>query len=138
MPRLTVWMVRLSLVYLILGATWGSLILAAKALPWGWAWQLYPAHWLMMLFGWMIPFALAIAFWAFPRFSFRSRPRGNETLAWVTAWAYHAGLAVLWVPGLFGVALPKAIRGLAAGVMALAVLLFVADQVKRVKPPGAR
>ncbi len=136
MPKLTVWMVRLALIYLLLGATWGALVLMAKVLPWGWAWGLYPAHWLMMLLGWMVPFALAVAFWAFPRFSFRAQPRGNERLAWGTAIAYHLGLAAL-LAFEFGVPIPQQGLQAAAGVMALAVLIFVWDQWKRVKPPGA-
>ena len=79
MPRLTRLYVRAALVYLILGFSLGALLLANKGLPLHpalWAWL--PAHIEFLLMGWIVQFALGIAFWIVPRF-WRPPRRGNVT-----------------------------------------------------------
>jgi hypothetical protein len=135
MPRLSVWAIRLSLVYLALGFTFGGLILANKGIPFDPAlWSLLPAHIEFLLFGWTSQLVLGVAFWILPRFSSGSR-RGNEHLAWLALVLLNLGvwLAVIGsVPGLDGV-LPLLARMAQAG----AALAFALHAWPRVKPPGA-
>lgn len=81
-PKLMIWAVRASLLYLALGITFGSLLLFHKGIPYApGAWRLLPAHMDLVLLGAMTQFVFAIAFGIFPRF--RTEPRrGNEKLAW--------------------------------------------------------
>lgn len=85
MPKLSVWYIRTSLIYLALGFTFGGLLLWNKGMPIDpRIWSLLPAHIETVLFGWTVLLVMGVAFWIMPRFS--SPPvRGNEGLAW---WAY--------------------------------------------------
>ncbi|HLV45033.1 MAG TPA: hypothetical protein VKY39_08745, partial [Aggregatilineales bacterium] len=63
MPRLSVWMVRASLLYLGLGFTFGALMLANKGVPLHpRLWALLPLHAEMLLVGWAIQLAMGVAF----------------------------------------------------------------------------
>ena len=67
MPRLTVWALRLALVWWGVGLLLGALILAREALGWPALAAAIPAHAEMVLVGWMIQFALGVAYWILPR-----------------------------------------------------------------------
>lgn len=63
MPRLSVWFVRSSLVYLFLGFTLGGRMLANKGVLFGdWVWGLLEAHMEFLLLGWMVQLAMGVAF----------------------------------------------------------------------------
>lgn len=94
MPSLSVWLVRLALLYLSAGATLGGLLLVAKAWPfWARVWPLRPLHVEWLLFGWMVQLACGVAFWILPRTPARAGTRA-VLLALVLL---NAGL---WVAGL--------------------------------------
>lgn len=80
MPRLSRWLVRAALVYLLLGVTIGALLLTHKGLsldPALWRWL--PAHIEFLLVGWIVQFTMGVAFWIFPRFWERPRrPRESH------------------------------------------------------------
>ncbi|OJX38228.1 MAG: hypothetical protein BGO78_09415 [Chloroflexi bacterium 44-23] len=98
MPRLSVWTVRFSLIYLFLGFTFGALMLAQKGVPFApWVWSLFPAHIDILLFGFVIQFAMGIAFWILPRYSGGSR--GNETSFYITIGLLNLGI---WIAALVG------------------------------------
>jgi hypothetical protein len=82
MPRLSVWFIRLSLLYLFLGFTLGGLMLFNKGAPLHpLVWRLLPSHIEFVLFGWTVLLVMGMGFWILPRFP--TQPvRGNETLAW--------------------------------------------------------
>ena len=106
MPRLSRWMVRCALAYLIIGVAIGGLMLLAKAgladarlLAW-----ILP-HADMLVVGWLVQMAMGMGFWILPRI--RVAGRGRVALAWA-AWVclnaglvLGAGLALLayWFPG---------------------------------------
>ena len=134
MPRLSVYFVRASLVYLALGLTVGGLLLANKGvlfLPSIWA--LLPAHIEFSFVGWMIQLALGIAFWILPRFP--THPiRGKEQLSWFTFFLLNLGI---WF-----VVLQSAVEAewltLAGRVLEqLGVGLFVVGNWLRIKPLGS-
>jgi hypothetical protein len=134
MPRLSVYFVRASLVYLALGLTVGGLLLANKGvmfLPAIWAWL--PAHIEFSFVGWMIQLALGIAFWILPRFP--THPiRGNEQWSWSTFFLLNLGI---WFVVL-QIAVPVEWLSLAGRVLELlGVGLFAVGNWRRIKPLGA-
>ncbi len=95
MPLLSRWMVRASLVYLGLGATFGALLLANKGFPFeSRLWLLLTAHVETMFFGWMTQFAMGVAFWILPRFS-GMKPRGQEWLIWMAFGGLNLGIGLV-------------------------------------------
>lgn len=131
MPRLSVWLVRASLVYLLLGFLFGALMLAQKGI--GYAspvWNLFPIHVEFLLMGWLVQLAMGVGFWIFPRFS-RGLPRGDERLIWLALGLLNLGIVLaalqLWSSYAF----------LAGRVLEVcAALVYVAGLWRRVKPHG--
>lgn len=131
MPRLSVWFVRASLIYLFLGFTFGALILAQKGISYyPLVWNLFPIHMEFLLVGWFAQLAMGVAFWILPRYS--SGPaRGNVNLIWISFALINLGLLF----GLLRLWLPAApLIGRAAEVGA--GLLFAIGLWRRVKPHG--
>lgn len=131
MPRPSVWFVRASLVYLLLGFAFGAMILAQKGIPYfPPVWNLFPIHMEFLLIGWFAQLAMGVAFWILPRFS-RGQPRGNVTLIWLSFALMNLGILFstlyLWLPAatLIG-------RAAEAG----AGILFAIGLWRRVKPHG--
>lgn len=131
MPRLSVWFVRASLIYLLLGFGFGALILAQKGISYYPAvWNLFPVHMEFVLIGWFAQLAMGVAFWILPRFSM-GPPRGNVSLIWLSFGLINAGLILgvlqLWYP-------PAVLIGrifeISAGIV------FAAGLWRRVKPHG--
>ena len=135
MPRISVWAVRISLVYLVGGFTFGALLLSNKAfLYWAAVWMFLPVHVEMLVTGWMIQFVLGIAYWIFPRF--QGGVRGNEKIAWLAILLFNAGL-IFSISALLLSSSP----GLWAGraLEAAGVLLLLSSLWSRVKPlPGQK
>jgi hypothetical protein len=130
MPRLSVYFVRASLIHLLIGFTFGGLLLANKGImisPVIWA--LLPIHIELAFVGWMIQLAMGIAFWILPRFS-RGLPRGDERLSW---------LAFVFVnTGILFVALQTpetAWPGFAGRILeTMGLIAFAIGNWKRIKP----
>ena len=119
MPRVAVWLVRLSLLHLALGATLGAVLLVGKgmALP-GWILALRPLHVEVLLFGFVIQLAFGVAWWILPR-----TPELPATrLPWIAGFLLNAGL---WTAGLVFVAGWPGEVSLAARVLqAVALMAF--------------
>ena len=135
MPRLSVWAVRLSLLYLLLGFTFGAIMLANKGAPFApWAWNLLPGHIDILLFGFVIQLAMGMAFWILPRY--RSRPpeqaRGNERVMAAAVGLLNLGIWVAVIVGLFN--LPGAWLAGAHLLEALAAALFALQAWNRIRP----
>jgi cbb3-type cytochrome oxidase subunit 1 len=133
MPKLSVWFVRASLLYMGIGFLFGAQILHHKGIPiYGWTWRLLNPHIEIMIFGWTMQFIMGIAFWILPRFSGKER-YGKEALGWWSFALLNIGISLtalsLWenalLPALIG-------RLLTAG----ALLLFTILMFPRVKPLG--
>ena len=129
MPRLSVWFIRASLLYLLLGFTLGALMLAQKGISYyPPVWNLFSIHIDFLLIGWFAQLAMGVAFWILPRFSTGS-PRGNVNLAWISFVLINAGLII----GVFQFWFPPAIltgRLLEVG----AAIIFAISLWRRVKP----
>ncbi len=125
MPRLSIWAVRLSLSYLLLGFTLGALMLANEGVPFGlWVGSLLPGHIDILLFGFVIQLAIGMAYWILPRFPGGSR--GNETVLWITVGLLNLGI---WTVALIGLlelpgqwlAIGRLFEGIASALFAFQV-----------------
>jgi len=134
MPRLSVWMVRTALLEFGVGITLGTLMLWNKGdLIDPLIWLLLGTHQEILMVGWLIQFALGVAFWILPRFT--QEPRyGNVRRGWIGYGLLNAGILLVvisaWVTGAESL---KAVGRLLEGV---AVITFVSVLWPRVKPFG--
>ncbi len=95
MPVISRVMVRLALIYLLLGVFIGTLMLIQKAYPvWDPIWILRPIHIEMLIFGFIIQFTLGTAYWMLPKMLVDSQ-RGPELPAWIMAAALNLGIVLL-------------------------------------------
>lgn len=132
MPRLSVWFIRLSLLYLAIGFSLGALMLANKGLAFApWLWRLRLAHIEVLLVGWIAQLALGMAFWILPRFQ---SSRGDVRPVWLALLLLNGGLLLA---GL-GASLNLSFWTVAAGRLAelAAVAAFAWHAWPRVKPIG--
>lgn len=68
MDRISVWLVRTSLVYLVSGFVLGAVLLINLGLGYPWSLPpLGPIHAHLLFVGWLVQFALGFAFWLLPR-----------------------------------------------------------------------
>jgi len=131
MPRLSVYFVRASLIYLLLGFTLGGLMLANKGIlisPM--IWGLLPLHMEFAFVGWMIQLAMGIAFWILPRFN-KGAPRGDERFAWLAFVLVNLGVFFVTLDYFFDVPW-LTFTGRFTEVMGL--LAFIMGHWRRIKP----
>ncbi len=131
MPRLSVLAVRAALVYLLIGFTFGALLLANKGISLGgWIWDLLPAHVEFLLVGWTAQLILGVGFWILPRYP--GGGRGDEDLARLALICLNAGVLLVAAStiGMGFVLLAPAGRVLEG----LAALLFAQHAWGRVRP----
>lgn len=131
MPKLSVWLVRASLIYMGVGFLFGALILYHKGIPlYGWTWTLLNPHIEMMIYGWTMQFVMGMTYWILPRFSGANR-FGRTQLGWWSFALLNAGVLLvtldLWWSARW---LPTVARLLmVVGVGAFVIMLW-----PRVKP----
>ena len=150
MPTTTRVSVQASIIYLILGAALGALMLVNGWLPLGPAIAyVKPAHVQFLVVGWLTQLILGVGWWLFPpmaaRLHSQSYPRGqaqrgSEPLFWVTFALLNAGVMLyavfeplyIWTgAGLFGGL--AVLSGLCLFATALA---FVVNLWRRVRQLG--
>ncbi|MBL8164036.1 MAG: hypothetical protein JNJ61_18755 [Anaerolineae bacterium] len=133
MPKLSVWLVRASLIHMGIGFLFGSLILHHKGIPiYIWTWKLLNPHIELMIFGWTIQFVMGIAFWILPRFSGEYR-YGRVHLGWWSFALLNGGVLLTAASAWFASGWLSLVGRLAA---LGAVVLFVVVIWPRVKPLG--
>ncbi len=133
MPRLSVWFVRASLVYLVAGFSLGAVMLSLKALarP-GTMAALLPSHVDFLLVGWTVQLVMGVAFWILPRFE-GGVSRGAVGWAWLAFVLINAGAVLAGVGGLTRAGDVARFAGRAAeAAAALAFGLHAWRRVKRV------
>ena len=121
MPAVSMFMIRLSLVWLIVGSLLGSVMMAGKVFVWPAAWILLPAHMESAIFGWLAQFLMGTAYWMFPRY-LRSADRGSPVLAWGMVVLLNVGIVAVIAAPLSGVETLETAGRLMAFV---ATLLFI-------------
>jgi hypothetical protein len=130
MPRLSIWAIRLSLLYLLLGFTLGALMLANKGVPFApWIWSLLPAHIDILLFGFIIQLAIGMAYWILPRY--RGGGRGNESVLWITVGLLNLGIWMVTFIGLLS--LPGQWLVLGRLLEGIAAVLFAFQAWRRIR-----
>jgi hypothetical protein len=131
MPTLTKWAVRAALVYLLLGFTFGGLLLSNKGVPFAPAlWRLRAAHIEFLFAGWMVQLALGVAHWIVPRF--RGGVFGRVELAWVALVLLNLGILIAGLAPLAGLQGPW--PGVGRGLQMAAALLYATYIWPRVRP----
>ena len=135
MPKLSIWMIRAALIYLLTGFTFGGLLLFHKGIPISsMLWSLLPAHIEFLLLGWTVQLVMGMAFWILPRFR-RPPRRGNRAFAWLAFGLLNLGVLTVGLgPLVTSSPLPTLAGRLAELIAALA---FAAHAWPRVKPAGA-
>lgn len=92
MPRLTRFMVKTALVYLVLALLTGLLLGLRPVLHWDWIpTGLTPAYFHLFMVGWVTMLIFGVVFWMFPKVT-QARPRGSEGLGWTVYGLLNAGL----------------------------------------------
>lgn len=93
LTRLSIWAVRLALLYLLTGFTLGALLLANKGVPFAsQIWNLLPAHIDFLLFGFFLQFIFGVGFAILPRFP-GGGERGNTAWVWAALLLLNLGIA---------------------------------------------
>ena len=92
MPRVSIWLIRSSLIALVLGFSVGAIMLMGKGVgAFGLLGTAIPIHVELVVRGWMVQLAMGVALWILPRFGARGPARGS-------AWGWAAW--VLWNVGI--------------------------------------
>ena len=121
MPRLSIWCLRTALLYLGLGSTLGSLMLAAPGLHLSESTlHLRPLHVELLLVGWMVQLAVGVAYWILPRQ--RGSGRGNERLAWAALLLLNLGILTAGLGGV--IEAPASVIGMGRAAELLAGITF--------------
>lgn len=100
MPVQSIWMIRISLGYLLIITAMGSLLLVHKVIEiHPMMWVLLPAHYEMAIWGWMVQFVLGTAYWIFPRY-LNLTSRGSEPIAWMVVVLLNVGIFLFVIENL--------------------------------------
>jgi len=116
MPCLSVWCIRVALLYLGIGFTVGAVMLVVPGLhvspvtP-----RLRPLHVELLLVGWMVQLAFGVAYWILPRQ--RGAGRGNERLAWAALLLLNIGVLTVGLGTAAGLPAPVITAGRAAELL---------------------
>jgi hypothetical protein len=133
MPKLSVWLVRASLIHMGIGFLFGSLILHHKGIPiYPWTWKLLNPHIELMIFGWTMQFVMGIAFWILPRFTGEGR-YGRTYLGWGSFVLLNSGIFFTALSGWYIIDLLSLMGRLCT---LGAVFSFVLLLWPRIKPLG--
>jgi hypothetical protein len=133
MPRLSVWSIRAALSYLLLGFTFGALMLGHKGVPLHpLVWRLLPAHIEFLFFGWTVQLVLGVAYWILPRFQ---TERNKSALAWSAFALLNLGVWLVGIAPVVG-APPSIYFGGRLAEMGAAIA-FALHAWPRIKPTGA-
>lgn len=93
MDRVSIFLVRAALVWLVLGFIIGALMLSDALAPGDWRVWFAPSHGHMLFVGWFLQFAIGVGYWLLPRKRSPERPEGyNVTGAFVAFALLNAGL----------------------------------------------
>jgi cbb3-type cytochrome oxidase subunit 1 len=135
MPRLSVWFVRLALVYLGLGFTLGASLLLAKGqwLP-PTLMRLLPIHAELLLVGWMMQLAMGVSYWILPRLN-TDNERGSELPVRLALLTLNAGVLSVCVGIWSGV---EALLLIGRGLEATAALGYALHMRPRLQRPSLR
>lgn len=131
MHKASVWLIRTSLVYFVIGITLGMLMLLQKAFPIkAGIWQVLPVHAELLLFGWVLQLVLGVGYWMLPR-QIEGPERGWPAGIWWIYGMFNGGILI----NLLAIAMGRAgMEGTPVGrlMQLAAILLFIALHWRRV------
>lgn len=130
MPSQSIWMIRSSLLYLILSVSIGTVILLQKVItlhPFIWA--LLPVHYEMAIWGWIVQLAMGTAYWMFPR-KLEGPKRGPNWAGWTVVLTLNTGLILLVLSTLIRSFTYSAVFG--RGFILISVLIFAILMLQRI------
>jgi len=134
MPVLSALAIRLALLHLATGLTFGFLMLANKGVPISGAlWRLLPAHIELLLVGWTVQLAMAVAHWIIPRF--RGGDFGSLWLAKLSLALLNAGVILVAITSFSGAS--PALAPLGRILEATALAAFAIYIWPRIRPLGS-
>ncbi|TGL86245.1 hypothetical protein EHQ68_13005 [Leptospira congkakensis] len=94
-PIQSVWLIRISLIYLLLGTSLGTLLMLNKIFVLSpEIWKFLPLHYSIVIWGFLIQFIMGNAYWMFPK-HMSERPRGSVKESWFLFYSYNLGLLLL-------------------------------------------
>lgn len=133
MPRLSIYIIRASLIYLLAGMTLGALLLTQKAVPLSPAlWRLLPLHIEFVLMGWIVQLVVGVSFWMLPRLP--GNVRQHEQLVWIGFICLNIGILLVGVEPFFPA---LSFLGLGGRLSELvAIVLYISHVWRRVRPFG--
>lgn len=137
MPKLSRWFIKSGIVYFLL-AMLAHILMAAGRLSADWpaAAGFAPAYYHALMVGWITQIIMGVSFWMFPRES-RERPRGRESLGWISYSFLNIGLLLRLAAEPLQAAAPapwwSAALPLSAALQWAAVIAYVVLIWRRVK-----
>jgi cbb3-type cytochrome oxidase subunit 1 len=94
MPTPSRWMIKASLLYMLVGFSIGALILISKVYPeFASMWGLLAVHIEVSIFGWIIQLTMGTAYWILPRYLV-DKSRGNPKLAMLMVAILNIGILI--------------------------------------------
>lgn len=130
MPAQSIWMIRISLAYLLLTTLIGNLLIFHKVIeihPMIWAFL--PIHYETAIWGWMVQFEMGTAYWIFPRY-LQLSPRGSDQMAWIVVVLLNSGIFLLSIENLVQISRIFKISGRA--LIIISIGFYVSIMWKRV------
>ncbi|PJZ84861.1 hypothetical protein [Leptospira harrisiae] len=93
-PLPSVWLIRVSLIYLMIGSSLGALLMINKAFALDpEIWRVLPLHYSILIWGFLIQLIMGTAYWMFPKF-LSEQPRGSTWQIWFLFYSYNLGLVL--------------------------------------------
>ena len=130
LPPLTIWALRVALCYLGIGFSLGAVMLGAQETPLAvTVLQLRPLHLELLLIGWTVQLAMAVAYWILPRH--QGSGREKRWLAVSALLLLNLGVVSVGVGAVLGVPRPILVAGRAAELTG--ALCFAAHAWSRVR-----
>ncbi|MCW7480527.1 hypothetical protein [Leptospira kanakyensis] len=91
-PIPSIWLIRISLIYLLLGTSFGAILMLNKTFVLSpEIWKLLPLHYSIVIWGFLIQFIMGNAYWMFPK-HMSEYPRGSTIEIWFLFYSYNLGL----------------------------------------------
>jgi hypothetical protein len=136
MDRISIYLVRAGLIWLVTGFTIGALMLSDRMLPGDWRLWFAPTHGHILFVGWFLQFAVGVGYWLLPRKRSPEQPDGYRVSTAFLAFAMlNAGLLLrvavepLERTGRTGFALDAAL--VTSSILQLAAIIIIATQIWR-------
>ena len=138
MDRFSIFAVKTSLVWMLLGFVIGGLMLVDHMIPGNWRAWLMPTHGHILFVGWFVQFVIGIAFWLLPRKRLPELPLGyGEHKAFFALACLNIGLAMrviaepLWRDRQEGWWIDSLLAG-SSILQVLAIFIFVSQMWPRI------